>query len=196
MNPRLERMRRGGRRDLNRPPLLEGRAINPMGGVMGNFEYRLARLERQVRLYRALTALLLAGFAALMGIGAAPAVPEVIKARRFEMVNAEGVPLAAMRPTSAGGSIGVFNSQGGLSAVLTADSTGGGMLNLGSGDGRNGVLLLGLNADETGGAITVYNNNEREVVTLRPDLQGHGVVGAWDGLGGGRKLQPPLRNAQ
>ena len=163
---------------------------------MRSTECRLARLERQVSLYRELTVLLLAGVTALLGFGAAPPVPEVLKARGFEMVDAAGKPLAALRPTSSGGALGIFNARGELAAVLTADATGGGLLNLGSGGGLNGVLLLGRNADETGGAVTVYNRNEQEVVTLRPDLQGHGVVGAWDGKGAGRRLQPPLRNAQ
>ncbi len=154
-----------------------------------NDQERLERLERQVRWYRNLTVLLLLAVAALLLSGAGEAVPEVIRARSFEMVSQDGEPLAALRPTSAGGAIGIFNRKGGTAGVLTADATGGGLLNIISPHGRNGVLVLGYNADETGGAVTVYNKEEREVVTLRPDPGGVGIIGAWDEQGRGQTLR-------
>lgn len=159
---------------------------------MSTIESRISRIESQLKLYRGLTVLLLIAVAALLGLGAGQTPPEVIRAKRFEMVNDEGIALVAMRPTSLGGAIGVFTAKGAVAAVLTTDESGGGLLNILSGQGRNGVLMLGSNADTTGGAVTVYNNEEREIITLRPSPLGHGIVGAWDGHGKGSTLQPPV----
>lgn len=154
-----------------------------------NDQERLSRLERQVRRYRNLTALLLLAVVALLASGAGDPVPEVLRARRFEMVAEDGRPLAALRPTSTGGAIGIFNLKGEPAGLLTADATGGGLLNIISAQGRNGVLMLGTNADQTGGAVTVYNSAEQEVVTLRPDPAGVGLMGAWDGQKRGQTLR-------
>ncbi len=153
-------------------------------------ETRLALLEREVRRARRMTVLLLIALAALVGYGAGETVPEVVRAKRFELVDGAGRPLVALRSTSQGGAIGVFSRSGNLAAVLTADETGGGLLNVASGRGGNGVLVLGSNADGTGGALTVFNRAEKEIVTLRPDKEGRGVVGAWDAQGKGRTLRP------
>ena len=101
--------------------------------------------------------------------------------------------MVALRSISGGGAIGVFNRQGGTAAVMTADETGGGLLNMISGKGRNGVLLLANNAEGTGGAVTVFNIAESEVVTLRTDGLGRGVVGAWDDSKRGQTLHGGLR---
>jgi hypothetical protein len=158
---------------------------------MSALETRISRIESQLKFYRGITLLLLIAVAALLGLGAGQTPPDVIRAKRFEMVNDAGIPLVAMRPTSLGGAIGVFTTKGAVAGVLTTDESGGGLLNILSGQGRNGVLVLGSNADTTGGAVTVYNSEEREVITLRPSRLGHGVVGAWDGYGKGSTLQPP-----
>lgn len=150
---------------------------------------RLAGLEKEVRRYRNATVLLLLAVAALLAGGAGESIPDVVRARRFEMVDRDGRLLVAMRPTSSGGAIGVFNLSGEPAGVLTVDVTGGGLLNMISNRGRNGVLLLGSNADETGGAVTVYNKDEQEVVTLRPDASGRGLVGAWDAQKRGQTLR-------
>ena len=135
---------------------------------MSTIETRISRIESQLKLYRGLTVLLLIAVAALLGLGAGQTPPEVIRAKRFEMVNDEGIALVAMRPTSLGGAIGVFTAKGAVAAVLTTDESGGGLLNILSGQGRNGVLMLG------------------------PSPLGHGIVGAWDGHGKGSTLQPPV----
>lgn len=158
---------------------------------MSALEARISRLEVQLRFHRRLTMLLAICVIVLLGLGATQGVPEVIRAKRFELVDDAGMPLVAMRPTSMGGAIGVFNKKGQVAGVLTADETGGGLLNILSSQGKNGVLLLGTNADVTGGAVTVYNRREQEVVTLRPSAIGHGIVGAWDGTGKGSTLRPP-----
>lgn len=157
-------------------------------------EQRLRRLERQCRLYRNL--IIIAGLVlvALLTYGAAKPVPEVIRARSIEVIDAAGKPMVALRAISGGGAIGVFNRRGETAAVLTADETGGGLLNIISGEGRNGVLILGSNADGTGGAITVFNRAEKEAVTLRTDGSGRGVVGAWDRMKRGQTLRGGLRN--
>lgn len=152
-------------------------------------ETRVARLERELRRSRWITVLLLIALAALLGYGAGESIPEVLRAKRFEMVDDAGRPLLALRPTSSGGAIGVFSRSGNLAAVLTADETGGGLLNIASAGGGNGVLVLGSNAEGTGGALTIFNGAEKEVVTLRPDKQGRGVVGAWDAAGKGHTLR-------
>ena len=163
---------------------------------MSVLEARITRLEVQLRFHRRVTMLLAVGVIVLLGLGVTQGVPELIRAKRFEMVDDEGKPLVAMRPTSMGGAIGVFTSKGQVAGVLTADESGGGLLNILSSQGKNGVLLLGTNADATGGAVTVYNTREQEVVTLRPSVIGHGVVGAWDGTGKGSTLRPPIGKLQ
>lgn len=156
-------------------------------------EQRLQRLERQCSTYRNL--FILAGLVAvaLLTYGATKPLPEVVRARIFEVIDLAGRPMVALRTISGGGAIGIFNRQGEPAGVLTADETGGGLLNMISGEGRNGVLILGSNADGTGGAVTVFNRAEKEVVTLRTDGSGRGVVGAWDEMRRGQTLHGGVR---
>ena len=152
-------------------------------------EQRLRRLERQCHWYRNLFILAVLVLVALLTHGATKPIPDVIRAKSLEVIDMEGRPMVALRTISGGGAIWVFNRQGETAGVLTADETGGGLLNMISREGRNGVLILGSNSEGTGGAVTVFNGAEKEVVTLRTNSLGQGIVGAWDALKRGQTLR-------
>ena len=54
----------------------------------------------------------------------------------------------------------------------------------------NGKELVELSARDTGGAVQVFNKTGEDVVQLRPDEYGNGLVGAYNRKGEGRTLKP------
>lgn len=63
---------------------------------MSSTEFRLAAVERQLRFHRAVIATLLVALVALVGYGATEGVPDVIRAKRFEVVHNNGATLIAL----------------------------------------------------------------------------------------------------
>ena len=72
-------------------------------------EATLKGMKRRCRLYRCVFGLAALLLAALLGYGAATPTPEVIRARRFELVDAQGKVLLRLRGWPAGGLIEVKN---------------------------------------------------------------------------------------
>jgi hypothetical protein len=110
----------------------------PGKGHIMTIEQRLGRLERQNRqlkwLLSGLVGMAVTGCA--MGLKAtgdgstsAPlAEPEVLRAERFEVIDAEGNPLAVIGPNGNGGVVFVYNNRGRLVAQMGAAEEGRGVV--------------------------------------------------------------------
>ena len=120
---------------------------------MSNLETRVARLERALRVYRAVAMLALLALAALTELGATRSVPEVIRARRFEVVTPEGQPLVTLHTGTYGGQVQTLGRDGVSGVSIGASSTGG---FVGVRDAKPSLFpRVELTTDETGGLLAV-----------------------------------------
>ncbi len=79
---------------------------------MNAFEFRLAKIERQLRSQRTIIAGLLIALAALMGYGASEGIPDVIRARKFVAVNEEGREVVVIESWKRSGYITTYPGKG------------------------------------------------------------------------------------
>ena len=161
---------------------------------METIETRLGRLERQNRIYRNL--FILAGLAlvAVLGYGAAEPVPEVIRARRFEVLNKMGKRVVVMGGNRLGnGFLRVQNNDPGILGhiALAVDGNGHGTLALyANGTFPSTIQMTAMNENESGGIIEIRNKTGETVVQVHVDENGNGVVNAFNRKGDGRSLRP------
>ena len=126
-------------------------------------EERVEQLEKQV--------------AALMGGGAASdAVPNVIKAKEFVVVNADGKELVrlAAKWDGSGGTLITSSARGYPLVRLTTTDEGYGMLCTYSAERKQLVKLGGTGDGE--GMLAIYNANGKELVELGVTEDGTGIV--------------------
>jgi hypothetical protein len=127
-------------------------------------ESRLTAVERQLRFQRAVIAGLLVALVALVGWGAGEDIPDVIRARRFEVVNPEGKVVVGAGAFKYGGLLTLFNAEG-----------------------QAGVRAI---AGPYGGQLYILNKTGEEVVQLLADLYDVGYVRTYDRQGNSRTLKP------
>ncbi len=116
---------------------------------------RLASLERDRRLNRAIIYALAATLLAFMGLGMMQPgqTPEVVRAKRFDVVGEDGKTLVRL---------GSRSGEGGQS----------GRLRIYGANGKESVIV---GSNDLGGAVLVMNDDEREVVSMRSDQKGGSV---------------------
>jgi hypothetical protein len=131
-------------------------------------EERIHVLENQVRtLRRSVYGLggLLCAVVAVFAISI-QSVPDVIQAKKFEVVNGEGTGVASIYGYMGGGMLSISNRDGEVVAGLGADHvnggsmSGGGVLGINNKDGK---VVAGMFANEDGGVVRVLNNEFLEV---------------------------------
>ena len=129
-------------------------------------EERLARLERKSR--RLTLALSLAGgmLAALVVLavaaGMAPAVtsaPETVMARKFLLVDAQGMPRATLSVSEQGPGLWLYDEKGTYRAGLGVNANGTGLM-LRDDKGHNRAVLC---IAEKGPELTLYDENGKEL---------------------------------
>lgn len=181
-------------------------------------EARLNRLERSARRWRTTVLGMGLALAAVVLVAAGPGgAPELIEARKFQVVDAGGNPMIALSSNSmggmvliynnskspvvvagaspAGGAMGISNRQGNPVGLMEATAVGGSILAK-SNDGRD-LAAIGSRGD--GGALVINNAAGKNALVLRTqnnsgqlDINGaHGkpVFSALAyGLGGGMVL--------
>ncbi len=128
-------------------------------------EATLKGMERQCRRYRWLFGLAALLLAALLGYGAATPTPEVIRARRFELVDAQGRVLLRLRGWPAGGLIEVKNVFGETTTWIGQTADGHGVMTISSGEGRG---VIGAGADPDGNGFISILDHEGKGRALRP----------------------------
>ena len=141
---------------------------------------RIESLENQVRtLKRMLFGVF--GLVVVGGLLAATSlqsVPDVIQAKKFQVVNGEGTVVASFYANMGGGMLSFSNKEGEVVAGLGSDEVnGGGVLGINNKDGK---IVAGIHADENGGVARVLNNKFTEVVQIDVDNNGDGQLRIFD----------------
>lgn len=133
---------------------------------MDRLEARVARLERA---NRRLAALFGATLAAVLLLGAQTAT-DVVRARRIEIVDERGVPLATLAPsrTGAGGELTLRDRDGERRASLSAEP-GASSLNLQGGRADDPSGTAALRADGTGAALGLVGARASVTATVRKE---------------------------
>jgi len=139
-------------------------------------EERINGLETQVRTLKRIVygfgCVLLAGI--VVGATSLQTVPDVIQAKKFEVVNDEGKVVASFYANMGGGMLSVSNKDGEVVVGLGSDEVnGGGVLGINNKDGK---IVAGIHADENGGVARVLNNTFTEVVVISANANGGMVV--------------------
>ncbi|MFT4592782.1 MAG: hypothetical protein ACI9JK_000481 [Phycisphaerales bacterium] len=145
-------------------------------------EERIYGLENQVRTLKRIVygfgCLLVAGI--VVGATSLQTVPDVIQAKKFEVVNDEGKVVASFYANMGGGMLSVSNKDGEVVVGLGSDEVnGGGVLGINNKDGK---IVAGIHADENGGVARVLNNTFTEVAGIRAAPDG-GVLGLFNNEG-------------
>ena len=114
----------------------------------------------------------------VVGATSLQTVPDVIQAKKFEVVNDEGKVVASFYANMGGGMLSFSNKDGEVVAGLGSDEVnGGGVLGINNKDGK---IVAGIYADENGGVARVLNNKFTEVVQIDVDKNGDGQLRIFD----------------
>ena len=127
-------------------------------------EERINCLETQVRTLKRIVygfgCLLVAGV--VVSATSLQTVPDVIQAKKFEVVNDEGKKVAVLFANEDGGVLGILNKDEKVVALLGANEDGGSL----SIFNKDGGAIAGLGADEDGGELVTTNNKGELTSTL------------------------------
>ena len=107
-------------------------------------------------------------------------VPDVIQAKKFEVVNDEGKVVASLFADADGGRLSVLNKDQKIVAGIYATAVGGllGVYN------KDGKPVAGLSATtEQGGLLSILNKDGKPVAAVRVDADGDGAVVTQNGKG-------------
>jgi hypothetical protein len=156
---------------------------------------RIESLETQVRtLKRMLFGVF--GLVVVGGLLAATSlqsVPDVIRAKQFEVVNDEVKVVASFYANMGGGMLSFSNKDGEVVVGLGSDEVnGGGVLGINNKDGKR---VAGIHADENGGVARVFNNKFTEVAGIRATPDG-GVLGLFNNEGKLTSLLPNPKTSE
>jgi hypothetical protein len=156
---------------------------------------RIESLETQVRtLKRMLFGVF--GLVVVGGLLAATSlqsVPDVIRAKQFEVVNDEVKVVASFYANMGGGMLSFSNKDGEVVVGLGSDEVnGGGVLGINNKDGK---IVAGIYADENGGVARVFNNKFTEVAGIRATPDG-GVLGLFNNEGKLTSLLPNPKTSE
>jgi hypothetical protein len=155
---------------------------------MNSTAQRMEALEQQVRHQRhwnlALGAVIVVG--GLLAATHSPSVPEVMQAKRFEVVNDDGKVMVLLNSMEHDGETFGFvktqNGQGGTLVTLTANAEGNGFLKTQDG---NGGTLVAISATVGGeGVVKTQNGKGQILVQLGTTVEGEGMVKTQNGQGG------------
>jgi hypothetical protein len=193
--------------------------------IMSTNEDRIGSLENQVRHQRrwniALGAAVMVG--GLMAATSVRTVPDVIQAKKFEVVNDEGTTVVTLRSSKGAGVITnldqmgrrtfiVSNTEGkdGMSQgqARTLGSNGKSLVRIGSTDNGEGVLsthggegrqVVRIGVLKGSGIITISDRDGDALASIAEGLEGGGVFTAFEDNGQGvswtaPEIEPPLAN--
>lgn len=135
----------------------------------------LARSNRRWRMAACLMGLLtMAGL--LMAQSGAVMVPELLRTRKLEVLNEQGVAVVTLEAGPRGGLITTTNGQGGLLLETEAGS-----FNIYNGQGQK---LVRLSATKDGqGLVATYNHRGEGVVAMGSTKDGEGAFTTYNGSG-------------
>ncbi len=126
----------------------------------------ITELRNQVRTLKRIVygfgCLLVAGI--VVGATSLQTVPDVIQAKRFEVVNDEGKVVVKMGASNDGGGLGIFNNDGKIVVGTNAYKNGGLLYVL----NKDGGKVAGLRANKDGSGDVLTLNNKGEVTSQLP----------------------------
>ena len=129
-----------------------------------NSEKRIESLESQVRTLKRIVCgigcLLVAGIA--LATTSVQNIPDLIQAKKFEVMNKEGKAVGHFSASTNGGMLNIFNNKGDSVAGFTSGKNGGGLVIM-SNDER---ILAGLTAHKDGGGLIIYNNEMKTLFRI------------------------------
>ena len=142
---------------------------------MNTIEMRLQKLETSNRRYKTILVLMIASFATIfMAFRNPKSVPDVIQAKRFEVVDEYGNILVSLSQDDGKGIIKTYNSEGKKLVNITYTTNQEGFLALEDGKGQETMRLSSSN-DGGGGYIGIYNPSGKRTLTLCNDNSGGNV---------------------
>jgi len=143
---------------------------------------RIESLESQVRILKRmlLGVLTLVVAAGLLAATTLQVVPDVIKAKKFEVVNGEGQTVVELGSNKAGGVVGIGHRDGHRLVELMSHLEGGTVSILDR--QKRTLVLIGVN-EHGSGALQTRNNKGQTLVSLATSLTGAGTVSTENGEG-------------
>jgi hypothetical protein len=142
---------------------------------MNTIEMRLQKLEATNRRYKTILVLMIASFATFfMAFKNPKTVPDVIQAKRFEVVDPYGNVLVVLNQDAGKGVIKTYNKAGKKLVNITYTTNEEGFLALEDGKGQETMRLSSSN-EGGGGYIGVYNPLGKRTLTLCNDESGGNV---------------------
>jgi hypothetical protein len=142
---------------------------------MNTIEMRLQKLEATNRRYKAILVLMIASFATIfMAFRSPKTVPDVLQARRFEVVDYSGNVLVSLNQDDGKGLIKTYNKEGKKLVNITYTTNQEGYLALEDGNGQETMRLSSSN-DGGGGYFGIYNPSGKRTLTLCNDNSGGNI---------------------
>lgn len=142
---------------------------------MNTIEMRLQKLEATNRRYKTIVVLMIASFATIfMAFRSPKTVPDVIQAKRFEVVDDYGNVLVNLTQDDGKGLIKTYNKEGKKLVNITYTTNQEGYIGLEDGKGQETMRLSSSN-EGGGGYIGVFNPLGKRTLTLCNDESGGNI---------------------
>jgi len=142
---------------------------------MNTIEMRLQKLEATNRRYKTILILMIASFATIfMAFRNPKTIPDVVQARKFEVVDYSGNVLVSITQDDGKGLFKTYNKDGKKLVNITYTSNQEGYIGLEDGKGQETMRFSSSN-DGGGGYIGVYNPSGKRTLTLCNDNSGGNI---------------------
>lgn len=142
---------------------------------MNTIEIRLQKLETSNRRYKSIILLLLAAFTTVfMAFRNNKTAPDVIQAKRFEVVDEYGNILVNMSQDDGKGVIKTYNKSGKKLVNITYTTKNEGFVGIEDGNGQEMMRFSSAN-EGGGGYISIYNPSGKRTLTLCNDNSGGNI---------------------
>ncbi|MDG2422781.1 MAG: hypothetical protein P8M22_02250 [Phycisphaerales bacterium] len=142
---------------------------------------RIESLETQVRTLKRMLfgvfGLVIVG--GLLAATSLQSIPDVVQAKKFEVVNDAGKVCAELATNANGSQLKMFNKDGNLLAIFGANANGGELF-LSNTDDKQ---VAGIFADTHGGVMLISNKDGKRAAVVFADKNGAGTVATSDGKG-------------
>lgn len=142
---------------------------------MNTIEMRLQKLEATNRRYKMLVILMMASFATVfMAFKSFKAIPELVQAKRIEIVDDNGNVLINLTQDIGKGIIKTYNKEGKKLVNITYTSNNEGFVGIEDGKGQE-MMRLSSSSEGGGGYIGIYNPTGKRTMTLCNDNSGGNI---------------------
>lgn len=142
---------------------------------MNTIEMRLQKLEAANRRYKSIVVLMIAAFATIfMAFRSNKTAPDVIQAKRFEVVDDNGNVLVQLSQNDGNGTMKTYRSNGKKLLNLTYSTKNEGYIGVEDGNGQE-MMRFSSSSEGGGGYIGIYNPSGKRTLTLCNDNSGGNI---------------------